>query len=139
MKVKAAMHKGVASVQPETPVREVAKVMRRKNIGAVPVRANGKLVGIITDRDITCRALGNSGRIDALTAANVMSKKIVICSPEDDVATAIKWMKKRKIRRLPVTDKRKGLVGMLSLGDLSHKISRRLSGEMLQCVSAHHR
>ncbi|SRR5579885_2093537 len=139
MKVKAAMHKGVASVQPETPVREVAKLMRKKDIGAVPVLANGKLVGIITDRDITCRALGNNGRVDAMTAAKVMSKRIVSCSPDDDVATAIKRMEKKKIRRLPVTDKRKELVGMLSLGDLSHKISRQLSGEMLQRVSAHHR
>jgi CBS domain-containing protein len=113
--------------------------MRKYDIGALTVQAKGKLVGIVTDRDITCRALANSGRLGTMTAKDVMTKKVVACSPEDDIARAIKMMEKKKIRRLPVLDRNKGVVGMLSLGDVSHKVSKQLSGEVLRAVSAHHR
>jgi CBS domain-containing protein len=139
MKVKDVMHKGTTTVQLDTPVRDIAKQMLKLDIGAIPVRANGKLVGIVTDRDITCRALGNSGNVDTMTAKDVMTKKVLSCSPEDDIASAIKTMEAKKVRRLPVTDSGSAVVGMLSLGDVSHKVSKQLSGEMLQAVSAHHR
>jgi CBS domain-containing protein len=139
MKVKDVMHKGTTTVQLDTPVREIAKQMLKFDIGAIPVRANGKLVGMVTDRDITCRALANSGKVDAMTAKDVMTKKVISCSPEDDIASAVKTMEAKKVRRLPVTDSGKGVVGMLSLGDVSHKVSKQLSGEMLRAVSAHHR
>jgi CBS domain-containing protein len=139
MKVKDVMHKGTTTVQLDTPVRDIAKRMLKFDIGAVPVRANGKLVGIVTDRDIACRALANSGNVDAMTAKHVMTKNVISCSPEDDIASAVKTMELKKVRRLPVTDSGRGVVGMLSLGDVSHKVSKQLSGEMLRAVSAHHR
>lgn len=139
MKVKDAMHKGTTCVKPNTPVREIAKRMRKNDIGAILVRTDGQLVGMVTDRDITCRALANSGNLSRLTAKDVMTKKVICCSPDDDIAVAIKAMEAKKIRRLPVTDSRKGLVGMLTLGDISHKVSKELSGEVLRAVSAHHR
>jgi CBS domain-containing protein len=139
MRVKDIMHKGTTFVQPNTSVREVAKRMRKYDVGAIPVRADGKLVGIITDRDLACRALANSGNVGRMTAKDVMSKKVISCSPEDDIASAIKKMETKKVRRLPVTDSSRGVVGMLSLGDVSHKVSKQLSGEVLRAVSAHHR
>jgi CBS domain-containing protein len=74
-----------------------------------------------------------------MTARDVMSKKVISCSPEDDIARAIKTMKSKKVRRLPVADDSKHVVGMLSLGDVSRKVSMQRSGEMLRAVSAHHR
>ena len=74
MKVKHVMHKGSTSVQSDTPVRDIAKLMRKKDVGAIPVRAGGQLVGIVTDRDITCRGLANSGDINRMTAKDVMTK-----------------------------------------------------------------
>lgn len=139
MKVKDVMHKGTTIVQSDTPVRDIAKRMRKYDVGAIPVQADGKLVGIVTDRDITCRALANSGNVDAMTAKDVMSKKVISCSLEDNIASAIKTMEAKKVRRLLVTNSGKGVVGMLSLGDVSHKVSKQLSGEMLRAVSAHHR
>jgi CBS domain-containing protein len=139
MKVKDVMHKGTTSVRSDTPVKEIAKLMRKEDVGAIPVRADGQLVGIVTDRDITCRALANSGDINQMTAKDVMTKKVISCSPNDDVSAAVKKMERKKVRRLPVTNGRAGLVGMLSLGDVSHKVSKELSGEMLRAVSAHHR
>lgn len=138
MKVKDVMHKGATCVEPITPLTEVAKRMREGDVGALPVRAGGHLVGIITDRDITCRAVANGGNISTLTARDVMTKDVICCSPDDDVAVAIKAMEANTIRRMPVTDSQKTMVGMLSLGDISHKVSNQLSGEVLHAVSAHH-
>jgi CBS domain-containing protein len=103
------------------------------------VRADGQLVGIITDRDITCRAVAASGDLGKLTAQDVMTKSVTCCSPDDDVADAIKTMERKRVRRLPVADKDNALVGMLSLGDISHKVAKDLSAEVLRAVSAHHR
>ena len=92
MKVKDAMHKGATWVAPTTPVTEVAKRMRESDIGAIPVKAEGHLVGIVTDRDI-CRAIGNDGDIRKMTAQDVM-KHVACCSPEDGIGGAIQVMKK---------------------------------------------
>ncbi len=67
-----------------------------------------------------------------------MTKNVVCCSPDDDVQVAIETMETKKIRRLPVTDSHKTMIGMLSLGDISHKVGKELSGEVLRAVSGHH-
>ena len=138
MKVKDIMHKGVNCVTPDTPIEEIAKQMRQADVGVLPVKKNGQLVGIVTDRDITCRAVANSSDLGKITAQDVMTKDVTCCSADDDVEVAIETMEEKQIRRLPVTDSRKNMVGMLSLGDISHKVKKDLSGEVLRAVSAHH-
>jgi CBS domain-containing protein len=113
--------------------------MRDDDVGAIPVRTDGPLVCIVTDRDITCRAVAHDGNISKLTAQDVMTKDVVCCSPEDDLTMAIKAVESKKIRRPPVTGAHKTMIGMLSLGDISHKASSELSSEVLRAVSAHHR
>ena len=138
MKVRDAMHKGATWVEPTAPVTEVAKQMRENDVGAIPVRGNSHLMGIITDRDITCRAVAKSGDLGEMTAQDVMTKDVVCCSPDDDIGVAIKVMEAKQVRRLPVTDSHKAIVGILSLGDISHKIGKDKSGEVLRAVSEHH-
>lgn len=138
MKVKDLMHRGATCVQPSTPVRVIAKRMRDGDVGAIAVKADGQLVGIVTDRDITCRALANGRDVAKLKAKDVMTKRVVSCSLNDDVKTAIGIMEARKIRRLPVMDSHEALVGMLSLGDISRKATRQMAGEVLRAVSGHH-
>ena len=138
MKVKDVMHKGTTCVEPSTLVREIAKRMRESDVGAIPVKADSRLVGIVTDRDIVCRAFADSGSLAKMTAQDVMTKDVVCCSPDDDIVVAIGTMEARRIRRLPVTDSHKTMIGMLSLGDISHKVGKELSGEMLRAVSGHH-
>lgn len=139
MKVKDVMHKGALCVESTTPVREIAKRMKEEDVGAIPVEADGQLVGMVTDRDITCRALGNTGDIGRMTARDVMTRNVICCSPEDDIAAVIGLMEKKQIRRLPVTDSHNAMLGMLSLGDIAHKVGKAVSGEILRAVSAHHR
>jgi len=139
MKVKDAMRRGTTCVDPDTPVVTIAKCMRDDDIGAILVSADGRLVGIVTDRDVACRAVTLDGKIDKLVAKDIMTRDVICCSPEDDLSMAILAMEFRKVRRMPVTDAHKSVVGMLSLGDISHKTTMEQSGEILRAVSAHHR
>ncbi len=138
MKVKDVMHKGVQSVEQNAPIWEIAKKMRDFDIGALPVTTKGHIVGMITDRDLTCRALANGADLGRLTASDVMTKKAFCCSPDDDIESAVETMEAKKIRRLAVTDANHAVLGMLSLGDISHSLGKQTSGEMLRAVSAHH-
>jgi CBS domain-containing protein len=139
MKVKDVMHKGAEFADSATPVAAIAKQMRDADIGALPVKAGGRLVGMVTDRDIACRALANGGDFNRMTAKDIMSGRVVCCTPDDDIADAIDTMEKKKVRRLPVTDRDENIIGMVSLGDIAHKVGKDLSGEVLRAVSAHHR
>jgi CBS domain-containing protein len=138
MKVKQIMHKGVQWVSPNTPVTTLAKEMLEQDIGAVPVGENDRLIGMVTDRDITLRALANGKDISKLTASDVMSKGVTWCRDSDDVNQAARLMESKHVRRLPVIDENKRLVGMLSLGDISQGASQRITTEVIKAVSAHH-
>ena len=137
MKVKDVMHKGALCIEQHTPVSEIAMRMRDSDIGAIAVKADSQLVGIVTDRDITCRALADGGDFTKMQAKDVMTRDVVCCSPGDDVETAMEAMEAQKIRRLPVTNSRKAVVGMLSLGDISRKLTKKRSGGVLRAVSGH--
>ncbi len=93
---------------------------------------------MITDGDIVCRAFTNGKNPKKLTARDVMTKGITYCRENEEVEDAIRIMEAKKIRRLPVIDKDKRMVGMLSIGDISHSLSHDLSGEVIRAVSAHH-
>jgi CBS domain-containing protein len=139
MKVKKAMHKGAEWIPPETPLAKAAKKMRELDVGSLPVGEKDRLIGMVTDRDITCRAVANGRDIGKLTARDVMTKGIVYCRNNEDLDDALRVMESKKIRRLPVIDENKRMVGMLSLGDVSHAASHELSGELMSAVSAHHK
>jgi CBS domain-containing protein len=139
MKVKDAMHKGVDWVNPDTPITELAKLMREHDIGAIPIGENDQLVGMVTDRDIVCKGLAQNG-FDAsrAMARDVMTSGIHCCREDDDLAKAMQRMETLKVRRLPVINKNKRMVGMLALGDVSTAAPNELVSECVKSVSAHH-
>ena len=139
MKVKEAMHKGVDWVGPDTPVTELAKLMREHDIGAIPIGENDQLIGMVTDRDIVCKGLAEDS-FDArhATARDVMTSGIHCCREDDDLAKAVRHMEALKVRRLPVINKSKRMVGILSLGDISRSAPSDLLSEIVKSVSAHH-
>ena len=141
MKVKEMMHKGVEWVSPETPVTTLAKKMLKQDIGAIPIGENDRLVGMVTDRDITLRAVAKADGKDLskLTARDVMTKGVIWCRDGDNAADAARLMETKNVRRLPVIDEHKRMVGMLSLGDISHAASQRIAADVTKAVSAHHR
>lgn len=138
MKITDAMHRQADWVSADTQISEVAKMMEKDDIGAVPVGKNDKLIGMITDRDIALRVVAKGRDPAKTTAEEVMTKGIVYCRTGETVEDAIHLMDQKKIRRLPVINDNKRLVGMLSLGDVSHAASRELSGELLRAVADHH-
>jgi CBS domain-containing protein len=136
--VKAAMHQGAEWAGPQTSVAELARRMRDLDIGSIPIGENDRLIGMVTDRDITCRCLADGRDASKLTARDVMTSGIVYCRDRDSLDEALGVMESKKIRRLPVIDDNKRLVGMLSFGDISHAAQPKLAGELMAAVSEHH-
>jgi CBS domain-containing protein len=120
MKVKDVMHTGAFWVGPDTPITDVAKLMHKNDIGAVPIGENDKLIGMVTDRDIVCKGLAKeSFDVRRATARDVMTSGIHCCGEEDDLNKAAAHMEELKVRRLPVINKDKRMVGVLSRHDVA--------------------
>lgn len=138
MEIFKVMHPHADWAHEETAISDVAEMMMRADIGAVPVGRDEKLIGMITDRDIAIRVVAKGLDPKKTTARDVMTAGIVYCHTHETVEDAIHLMEQRKVRRLPVIDNKKQLVGMLSLGDIAQSASHDLSGKLLHAVSDHH-
>jgi CBS domain-containing protein len=132
------MHEGATWCTPDTSVQEVAQLLRDEDIGALPVGENDKLIGMVTDRDICCRGVASGQDISSLTARDVMTEGIYYVQEDDDLEEAMDLMERRQVRRAPVINAKKRLVGILSLGDISHAASRQQTATFTESVSAHH-
>jgi CBS domain-containing protein len=119
MKISECMSVDVEIAAPTDSVRDVAKLMRRLDIGSLPVGDNDRLVGMITDRDIVMRAVAE-GKGPDTPVREAMSSDIRYCFEDEDVEAVSEQMGEWKIRRLPVLNRDKRLVGIISLGDISH-------------------
>jgi len=139
MKVSEAMHAPAHWVGADTPVSEIAERMAKDDIGAVPIGKDDKLIGMITDRDLATRVVAKGLNAEKTKAEDVMTKGVVYCRTEETVDDAVHLMDQKKIRRLPVLDEKKRLVGMLSLGDVAHAAGLQLAGELTRAVADHHK
>lgn len=131
MQVKDIMSKDVEIVFPNTPLKEVAKKMQKRNCGSVVVVENDRLVGMITDRDIALRCLAEEHDPVGTTAAAVMTKEILYCKDTDEADDVVRNMSLNKVRRLPVLNAEKRMVGIVSLGDIASHTNYALCGEVL--------
>jgi CBS domain-containing protein len=138
MKVHEAMHSGVEWLGPSASLAEIAETMRKHDVGAIPIGENDRLIGMVTDRDIVLKAFAKKADPSKLTARDVMTKGIVYCQENEELGDALEVMESKKIRRLPVLSKAKRMIGMLSLGDVAHKASHSLTGELTAAVAGHH-
>ena len=123
MKAQDIMTKNPSTVTPETMLSEAARLMKDEDVGIVPVvEASGsrRLVGVVTDRDITIRhvAAGHSGDCPVREA---MSSSLVTARPEDDVDAVMETMGREQVRRIPVVDERGEIVGILAQADLARE------------------
>jgi CBS domain-containing protein len=137
MKIAQAMTRGVECVRPSDSIAHAARRMADLNVGSLPVCGNSdKLVGMITDRDITIRATASSCDPDTTRVDDIMSPEIFCCFEDQDVADAAQIMEEKQVRRLAVLNNDNRLVGILSLGDVAVKAHNdHLSGEALERVS----
>lgn len=118
MKIKDIMTKSIAIIDPEDTVIQAAQLMKKHNVGSIPVCRGEKVIGIITDRDIALKAVANGSDPGTLRVGEIMSKNPILGNPDMDVTEAGKLMGKNQIRRLPIVDNHR-LVGIVSLGDIA--------------------
>ena len=136
MQLKEIMSRNVEVIHPDSPLQEAAGKMKSLDVGSLPVCDNRKLVGILTDRDITVRAVA-SGRDPGNTkVSDAMSSDLIYCFDDQGVEEAANLMQRHQIRRLPILNRNQQLVGIVSLGDLAIETGdEELSGEVLEEVS----
>jgi CBS domain-containing protein len=136
MLVKDLMSRDVRVIPPDETLKDAAREMEAIDAGFLPVCEGNKLVGIVTDRDITIRA--TAGGIDPrkTRVRDIMTREVIACSEDQDVADAVKVMEDAQIRRVPVLDREMRLTGIVSVADVAVRThNRRLAGELIEHVS----
>ncbi|MGC7872425.1 CBS domain-containing protein [Desulfosporosinus sp. SYSU MS00001] len=135
MKVRDVMTSAVDWVGPKTTVSEVARLMKKDDVGSIPICDNNKVIGMITDRDIVMNVIAVGKDYNTALAQDAMSKNVVSVSSNQDVHEAADLMSQYQIRRLPVVDQDK-LVGILAIGDLAvERIHINEAGDALSDIS----
>jgi CBS domain-containing protein len=135
MKLKEIMTKLVETVAPDIPIQEAANRMRSLDVGVLPVFKGDRLVGMLTDRDLTIRAIAEGKDPKTTTVQEAMTADVAYCFEDQDVEEAGRIMKENQVRRLPVLNRDKLLVGIVSLGDLATRADEKRAGETLEKVS----
>jgi CBS domain-containing protein len=136
MKVQDILTKDPEVIRPDATIREAARKMKECDIGMLPVCDGERLVGAVTDRDLSIRAVAEGRDPNTTKVSEVMTSGISYCFEDQELGDAAKVMEEKQIRRLPVVNRGKRLVGIVSLGDFAVRSEEnRLTEEVLQCVS----
>jgi len=132
--VREAMTAGVSSVSPSQSLADAAEVMKGQDVGSVPVVEEGRLAGIVTDRDIVTRAVAERRNPQAVKVEEIASHDLVTVESEQDLDDALALMARHKVRRLPVLEGGR-LVGMLAQADIALGAKEEKVGEMVEQIS----
>ena len=136
MELREIMTRDVEVVGSDAPLRDAAAKMKQLDIGMIPVCDGDRLRGMLSDRDITVRATAEGKDPTKTKVSEIMSTEIVYCLEDQEIEEAVSLMEARQIRRLPVLNQDKRLVGIVSLGDIAvHVGDRDLAGQTLQEIS----
>jgi CBS domain-containing protein len=133
MKVSEAMTRDVRVASPDETIRQAAKTMASLDAGVLPVGENDHLIGMITDRDIAIRGIAQ-GKGPKAKVRDVMTEDVKYCFDDQDVEEVTRNMADIQVRRLPVLNRDKRLVGILSLGDIASRDGKD-AGEALRGIS----
>lgn len=135
MKVQEVMTKQLECITPGATVHEAAQKMESVDVGVLPVMQDSTAVGVLTDRDITVRAIAKGLDPKSTKVSEIMTGDLQYVSQDDDVKKAAKTMQKNKIRRVLVKGDGDKAIGILSLGDVAVDVDDELAGETLEDVS----
>jgi len=136
MRVSEVMTRGVECTRPDATLQEAARRMKDLDVGALPVCHNDRLVGMLTDRDIAVRSVaeGHDPRADRVN--DILTPDLVYCFEDQDVNEVAELMRAKQVRRLPVLNRDKRLLGIVALGDLAVRPGHEdLSGHVLEGIS----
>jgi CBS domain-containing protein len=134
MKISEIMTRNVQLINPDQTVKSAAEKMAKIDAGALPVSEDNRLVGMITDRDIVVRCVAEGKECDT-KVRDVMTEEVKYCFEEDEVEDVADNMGTQQLRRLPVLNSEKRLVGIVSLGDIAANQDVDASGEALRGIS----
>jgi CBS domain-containing protein len=136
MQLKDIMTHGVEVIHPDATLQEAAQQLRRLDVGPLPVCDGERLLGMLTDRDITVRATAEGQDPKTTKVRDVMTCEVIYAFEDQGLTEAARLMEEHQIRRLVVLNRDKRLVGIVSLGDLAvHTDNQRLAGEVVERVS----
>ncbi|MGE5768542.1 MAG: CBS domain-containing protein [Bacteroidota bacterium] len=135
MKVKDVMTSGVDVIHPGAMLAEASRRMRDEGVGALPVGQDDRLIGMVTDRDIVCRAVAEGKDPGQTPVSEAMSDQVLYCFDDQSTEEVSANMGENQVRRLPVVNRDKRLVGIVSLGDLSSRGATREAGGALGEIS----
>lgn len=133
MLVQDAMSRDVRTVSPETTIKEAARIMADADVGALPVAAGDRLAGMVTDRDIAVRGVA-IGKGPECTVGEVMTHDVLYCHEDEDLGLIAQNLAENQVRRLPVVDVDKRLVGIISLADIADARADE-AGEALEGIT----
>jgi CBS domain-containing protein len=135
MKIREIMTPDAQCVRPDETLVDAASLMRQLDVGVLPVCEDDAIVGMLTDRDIAIRAVAAARDPGCTLVRDIMSPGTIFVYDDHDVAEAVRVMEENQIRRAPVLNRERKLVGIVSLGDIAVDASAALSGEVLKFVS----
>lgn len=131
MKVSKCMTRGVRTIGPDRTIQDAARVMAEMDVGALPVGEDDRLIGMVTDRDIAVRAVAE-GRGSDTPIRDVMTQSVKYCFEDEEIEHVAENMGDEQVRRLPVLDRNKRLVGIVALGDIAQ--ARKLRGPAAEAL-----
>jgi CBS domain-containing protein len=132
--IKEVMTRDVRACEPNATVAQAAKVMAQEDVGPVPIVEDGRLAGLVTDRDIVVRVVAEGRDPNTTTVREIASTKLVTVSPDDDLDEALKLLAERQVRRLPVVEGDR-LVGIVAQADIARLGKDKKTGEVVEEIS----
>jgi len=136
MKVSEIMSRNVECVDPDTSIKEIAQKMRLLDVGFVPICEGNRVIGTLTDRDITIRHVADGQNPYRVKARDIMTPNVFYCYTDQDVEEVGRYMQEHEVRRVLIFDRGENLVGVVSLGDISKAAGEEwLAGETLREIA----
>ncbi len=132
--VRDTMTRDPRSIAPGDPIVKAARLMRDEEVGSLPVIEQGRLVGMLTDRDIAVRVIAEGKSSESTTVAEVFSRDPVVAEPDQDLDEALRLMARHQVRRLPVVEDDR-LVGILAQADVALEEKEKKTGELVESIS----
>ena len=133
--IRDIMTANPSTVEPDQSVVEAAKIMKQEDAGVVPVTENGRLTGMVTDRDIAIRVVAEGKDPQSTTVGEVASKNLVTIDPEQDLDEALRLMAQHQVRRLPVVEEDGRLVGVVAQADVAREGDDTQTGQVVEEIS----
>lgn len=134
MNIREVMTSEVKACEPSATVVEAAKLMAQEDVGPIPVVEDGRLVGIVTDRDIVVKGVARGGDLSSTTVGDIASRDLVTISPDADMGEALDLMAENQVRRLPVVEGDR-LVGIVAQADVARQGRDKKTGEVVEEIS----